>query len=108
MCNVSGVYVLDAYTMEMRNFVPGWGGAVGKAPKGIIFVGDFDLIMEYGIGTGSYLLQLCDYSKIRMLGQVSYSTGLGVDGTTDQTLVALYNRTYSSFSAMAENSQNTI
>lgn len=74
LCNSMGIYVIDAYTMEMRNFVAGWAGIMGKLPRGLSFINDFDLVVEYGLGINTYLLQLCNYAKIKMLGQLNTST----------------------------------
>lgn len=51
----------------------GWAGIVGKLPTGLTFINNFDLIVEYGFGVNTYLLQLCDYKKIKTIGQLNTS-----------------------------------
>jgi hypothetical protein len=41
-----------------------------KIPRNIQFINGFEMVVEYGVGGGSYLLHVSGYKKMKTLGQI--------------------------------------
>lgn len=77
MVNMAGLWVLDAYTYDVLNFIANLGGIGGygsRVPRVIEWIdGGWDFVMDVGGMAGGCLVQVINYSKIKTLGQINMS-----------------------------------
>lgn len=43
---------------------------MNKSPRNLEFINNFDVVIEYGSGNVSYLMQIIKYKKVKILGQI--------------------------------------
>lgn len=65
----AGIFIIDSYTFEVFCIISP-GQILNKVPKNIEFTSPFDLVAEISSGNSSYLAEITNYKKVKILGQV--------------------------------------